>query len=55
MRLLTAINNELQEEVLQVKDLFKFPTINQLSKYLAIQVNSHSQEEDSTEFELIDL
>ena len=55
MRLLTAINNELQEEVLQIKDIFKFPTINELSKYLEIQLNSQSQEEDSTEFELIDL
>lgn len=55
MRLLTAINNELQEEVLQIKDIFKFPTINELSKYLEIQLNTQSQEEDSTEFELIDL
>lgn len=55
MRLLTAINNELQEEVLQIKDIFKFPTINELSKYLEIQLNRQSQEEDSTEFELIDL
>ena len=55
MRLLTAINNELQEEVLQIKDIFKFPTINELSKYLEIQLNRQSQEKDSTEFELIDL
>lgn len=55
MRLLTAINNELQEEVLQIKDIFKFPTINELSKYLEIQLNTQSQEDDSTEFELIDL
>ncbi len=55
MRLLTAIHKELEVEVLVIKDLFQFSTIDELSKYLEIKLDTDPQEQDLEEFELIDL
>lgn len=55
MRLLTAIHKELETEILVIKNLFQFPTIDELSKYLAIKLDMNPQEQNSEEFELIDL
>ncbi|MEP7253816.1 MAG: amino acid adenylation domain-containing protein, partial [Ginsengibacter sp.] len=55
MRLLTAIHKELGIEVLVIKDLFQFSTIDELSKYLEIKLDTDSQEQDLEEFEFISL
>ncbi|MEO6638394.1 MAG: amino acid adenylation domain-containing protein, partial [Ginsengibacter sp.] len=55
MRLLTAIHKELGIEVLVIKDLFQFSTIDELSKYLEIKLDTEIQEQDAEEFELINL
>ncbi len=50
MRVISVIFRELEIE-LAIKDLFKFTTINDLSKYLELQLDSYSEEKDSTEYE----
>ncbi|MDQ6762814.1 MAG: amino acid adenylation domain-containing protein, partial [Bacteroidota bacterium] len=53
MKLLTAIHKELEIDILLIKDIFQFSTISELSKYLEIQLNTNSLEQDSTEYELM--
>ncbi len=55
MRLLTAIHKELGVEVLVIKDLFQFSTIDELGKYLEVKFDRDPQELDQEEYELIDL
>jgi amino acid adenylation domain-containing protein len=54
MRLISAIRKEVNVE-LNIKDLFHFSTISDLSKYLEIQTTTEAKEKASTEYELIDI
>jgi acyl carrier protein len=52
MRVISLIRKEMEVEI-AIQDLFEFTTINDLSKYLEIQ--RKTSDEDSREFELIDI
>jgi acyl carrier protein len=52
MRLISLIRKRMEVEI-AINDIFEFTTISDLSKYLEIQLNP--QEEDSKEFELLDI
>ncbi|MEO6187560.1 MAG: amino acid adenylation domain-containing protein [Ginsengibacter sp.] len=52
MRIISAIRSQFDVE-LAIKDLFQFTTIDELSKYLEIQLNVYSKEGDDGEFDLL--
>jgi acyl carrier protein len=54
IRVISAIRDKWEVELL-AKDIFEYPTINELSKYLEIQLNIYSLEDDSSEFEIVTL
>ena len=54
MRVISAIRKEFDVE-LAIKDVFQFNTINEFGKYLELQLNIYSEEEGSTEFDLVNI
>jgi acyl carrier protein len=54
IRVIAAIRDEWEIELL-VKDIFVHPTIDELGKYIAIQSNVYSVEDDLTEFDIVTL
>ncbi|MEO6231489.1 MAG: amino acid adenylation domain-containing protein [Ferruginibacter sp.] len=50
MRVISSIRNEFEVELV-IKDLFQFTTIRELSKYLEVQLNIYSEDQDSSEYE----
>jgi acyl carrier protein len=54
IRLISAIRNRLEIELL-AKDIFVYPTIHELAKYVKIHSNIYSLEDDPTEFEIVTL
>ena len=54
IRLISAIRDEWNVELL-AKDIFMYPNIYELGKYIKIQSNVYTLEDDATEFETITL
>jgi acyl carrier protein len=54
MRLIAAIRKELQAEV-TIKELFQFNTIENLSRYVAVQTTVNSEEQDLSKFEILNI
>jgi acyl carrier protein len=54
MRLIAAIRKKMQIEV-RLRDVFQFSTVVSLSKYIEIQKTMYSQEEDLSEFEIVNI
>jgi acyl carrier protein len=52
IRVIAAIREEWEVELL-VKDIFEYSTISEMSKYIEIQLNIYTLEDDSTEFEIV--
>jgi amino acid adenylation domain-containing protein len=51
MRVISSIRKEFGLELI-IKEIFQFTTIDQLSKFIDIQLNNFESEADSTEFDL---
>lgn len=54
MRVISAIRKEFEVELV-IKDLFQFTTIRELSKYLEVQLNIYSEDNDASEYELLNI
>ncbi|GEO12157.1 non-ribosomal peptide synthetase, partial [Segetibacter aerophilus] len=54
IRVIAAIREKWEVELL-VKDIFEYSTISDLSKYIEIQLNIYTLEDDSAEFEIVTL
>jgi len=54
IRVIAAIREEWDVELL-VKDIFEYVTISEMSKYIEIQLNTYTLEDDSAEFEIVTL
>ena len=54
MRLISMIRTRLELEV-EIKDIFEFTTVKNLSKCLDIQLSNNNNENDSGDFELLNI
>ncbi|MBA2613382.1 MAG: non-ribosomal peptide synthetase, partial [Bacteroidetes bacterium] len=54
MRVVSAIRKEFDMD-LEIKDLFQYSTINDLSKYVEIQLSVYTEESNSSEYDLLNI